>query len=266
MNTRFHNLLPVSLDFKMKFANVSITLLAFSALLGSTGCSNSSAVAHNEGEFRQDVSVGNQEDRGIGSPDETNEPQKSGKGQGLAQHTLVTKKEKEDAGDVRETSRNEAPIGDGQFSWPCWRGPNGNGISNETGLLREFPEAGPRILWRAKLGTGFSGLSVAGGRVYTLYGDGDRENVVCFDANTGRRIWKIDSDADFAQGRSFGPRSTPCVDNDRVYVVGASGMVFCLEAATGREVWSFNVYDKFKMQRFIHNEGLSCSPTIYGET
>ncbi len=94
--------------------------------------------------------------------------------------------------------------------WPHWRGPNRNGISDETGLIHEFPETGPKILWRKSLGTGFSGLTVAGGRVFTMFGEEGREKIVCFDADTGDEVWKVDSDADFAQGRSFGPRSTPC--------------------------------------------------------
>lgn len=77
-------------------------------------------------------------------------------------------------------------------------------------MIHEFPETGPKILWRKSLGTGFSGLTVAGGRVFTMFGEEGREKIVCFDADTGDEVWKVDSDADFAQGRSFGPRSTPC--------------------------------------------------------
>lgn len=151
----------------------------------------------------------------------------------------------------------------GKFDWPHWQGPDGNGISRETGLIHEFPADGPKVLWRAKLGAGFSGLSVAGGRVYTQFGENGREKIVCFDADTGRELWKVDSDADFAQGDSLGPRATPCVDGDRAFTVGALGMLSCLEALTGKTVWSFNLYDKFGMRP--HDEGLSCSPSIDGQ-
>jgi outer membrane protein assembly factor BamB len=151
----------------------------------------------------------------------------------------------------------------GKFDWPHWRGPNGNNHSSEVGLIHTFPESGPKILWRKPLGSGFSGLTVSGGRVFTLFGDSGRENIICFNANTGREIWKIDNDADFKEGRSFGPRSTPCVEGDKVYAVGASGKLHCLEAATGKTVWSFNIYEKYSMR--VHFEGLSCSPQIDGK-
>ncbi|MCH7727646.1 MAG: PQQ-like beta-propeller repeat protein, partial [Planctomycetes bacterium] len=153
----------------------------------------------------------------------------------------------------------------GTKRWPHWRGPNGNGISSETGLLHEFPASGPKILWRKTLGTGFSGLTVSGGRVFTMFGEDGREKIVCFNADTGREIWKIDNDADFDKGRSFGPRSTPCVEGNRVYTVGASGKLHCLEAGSGKTVWSFNIYDKFNMRRFFNEEGVCCSPLIDGK-
>lgn len=151
----------------------------------------------------------------------------------------------------------------GDFDWPRWRGPDGTGMSRETGLIHTFPSNGPRVLWRKTLGTGHSGLTIAGGRVFTLFGNGGREWVACFHANSGREIWKVDSDTDFARGRTFGPRSTPVVDGNRVYAVGASGRVHCLDIAAGKRVWSFNVYDKYGMRP--HEEGLSCSPLIDGE-
>lgn len=151
----------------------------------------------------------------------------------------------------------------GQFEWPQWRGPAGNDISSETGLITTFPDDGPKVVWRAALGSGFSGLSIAGGRLFTLFGSEGREYVACFDAATGEELWKVDSDVDFAQGRSFGPRAMPCVDGDRVYAVGASGQIFCLDVATGAKRWSFNIYEDFDMS--AHEEGLSPSPLVAGE-
>ncbi|MBT6496917.1 MAG: PQQ-like beta-propeller repeat protein [Planctomycetaceae bacterium] len=165
---------------------------------------------------------------------------------------------------TNDTGQDAKPAA-GKFDWPHWRGPSGNGISAETGLIHEFPESGPEILWRKTLGTGFSGLTVSGGRLFTMFGEEGREKLICFDAKTGREIWKIDSDADFAEGRSFGPRSTPCVDGNHVYAMGASGKLHCLESATGKPVWSFNIYDKFEMRRFFDEEGVSCSPLIDGK-
>ena len=76
------------------------------------------------------------------------------------------------------------------------------------------------------------------------------------------RFGRLESDQDFAQGRSFGPRSTPCVDGSYLYAVGASGKLHCLETNSGKSVWSFNIYEKYGMRP--HGEGLSCSPQIDG--
>ncbi len=151
----------------------------------------------------------------------------------------------------------------GKVEWATWLGPEGNGISRETGLITTFPEDGPKILWRAELGTGYSGLTVSDGRVFTLFGRQGREYVACFHAMTGEPLWKVDSDKDFADGRSPGPRSTPGVDGNRVYALGASGQLQCLETATGKPVWQFNVLEKFGLR--LHEEGLSPSPLVDGQ-
>ena len=66
--------------------------------------------------------------------------------------------------------------------WPQWLGPERNGISSETGLLKNWPEAGPQEVWRAPLGKGFSGISISRGRVYTMFANGDGEFVICLKA------------------------------------------------------------------------------------
>ncbi len=158
------------------------------------------------------------------------------------------------------TVATPGPIG--ETEWLSWRGPNANGTSDETGLLTAFPGGSPKEIWRVSLGTGFSGLTVGGGRLYTLFGDGDHEWVACFDAASGQEIWKVESDADFSQGRSYGPRATPCLDGGNLYSVGASGKILCLNAADGKTKWSLNIYEKYAMRP--HEEGLSPSPLIDG--
>lgn len=168
---------------------------------------------------------------------------------------------------IRRSAEGRSPNSSGKsFDWPCWRGPHADDTSRETNLIRRFPDDGPTVIWSKQLGTGFSGLSISGHRLFTMFGDGDREYAAGFNTQDGSELWKIDIDKDFARGRSFGPRATPYVDGNRVYFVGASGRVLCLTAATGKEVWSLNVYDKFEMRRFVHEEGLSPSPLVDGES
>ena len=147
--------------------------------------------------------------------------------------------------------------------WATWLGPDGTGISREQGLISTFPDDGPKILWRAKLGTGYSGIAVSRGRAFTLFGHEGREYAVCFDDAEGERIWRVDLDADFEEGRSPGPRSMPTVDGDRVYVLGASGQLQCLAVATGKTIWKLNVVEKLGVRK--HEEGFSPTPLIDGK-
>ena len=74
--------------------------------------------------------------------------------------------------------------------WPRWRGPDANGISKETGWLAQWPAGGPKQLWKAKVGIGFSSFSVSQGRVHTLGNAQDTDTVFCFDANAGTVAWR----------------------------------------------------------------------------
>jgi outer membrane protein assembly factor BamB len=123
--------------------------------------------------------------------------------------------------------------------WPCWRGPERNGISPETGLNWNWGEQGPAVLWRASLGKGFSAFAVADGRAYTLGNRDDVDTVFCLDAVTGKELWRH-SYACPLDPLSYegGPSATPAVDNGRVYTLSKSGHAFCLDARTGEVVWA----------------------------
>jgi outer membrane protein assembly factor BamB len=131
--------------------------------------------------------------------------------------------------------------------WPCWRGPRRDGISRETGLLKEWPRGGPRQLWRVPLSGGFSSVVVAEGRLFTQTKEKNQEVVVCLNAATGKDLWRYRYDCDYAAYPTFtgggmpssrtGPRATPAVDGDRVYTLGATGTLLCLEARTGKVIW-----------------------------
>lgn len=125
------------------------------------------------------------------------------------------------------------------LDWPRWRGPELNGHSKETGWLTEWPASGPTVVWKAAVGIGFSSMSVADGRCFTIGNRDDKDTVYCFDAATGKELWKhtysCPLQAKFYEG---GPGSTPTVDGDRVFTFSKTGETFCLEAATGKVVWS----------------------------
>jgi hypothetical protein len=131
--------------------------------------------------------------------------------------------------------------------WPQWRGPNRDGRSPERGLLKDWPSGGPRLMWRATgAGAGYSSFAVAGGRLFTLGARGDREYVIAYDVSSGKQVWATAHGRRFGNDRGDGPRSTPTVEGNRVYVFGASGDLSVLDAASGKIVWSVNVLEKFR--------------------
>jgi outer membrane protein assembly factor BamB len=154
--------------------------------------------------------------------------------------------------------------------WPQWRGPDRDGVSAETGLLTEWPEDGPKERWRAKCGVGFSGVSVAGGRVYTLVQDDDKEAVVCWDADPvgqAKELWRFSYPCQYTSDQGSGPRSTPTIDGDFVYTVGATGKLHCLKANTdkkdGELVWEKDLLAEFNAPNL--RWGISFSPLVEGD-
>src|ERR1044072_1246239 len=95
---------------------------------------------------------------------------------------------------------------------PQWRGPNRDGISKETGLLKQWPAEGPPLVWKASgAGGGYSTVSVADGRLYTMGLRGEREFIVAFDVATGKEVWATPHGRAFHNNRGDGPRGTPTV-------------------------------------------------------
>ena len=148
--------------------------------------------------------------------------------------------------------------------WFQWRGANRDGISQETGLLQEWPKLGPPLAWRANgVGNGYSSFSTSGGRLYTLGARGGIEYVIALDRASGKKVWETQNGQRYQNDRGDGPRSTPTVDGDRLYVLGGSGDLTCLENATGKKIWSLNIVQKFGGVNPYW--GYSESPLIVGD-
>jgi outer membrane protein assembly factor BamB len=148
--------------------------------------------------------------------------------------------------------------------WFQWRGANRDGISTETGLLQDWPKGGPREVWRsAGLGNGYSSFSTSGGRLYTLGARSSNEYVIAIDRASGKKAWETLNGRRYRNDRGDGPRSTPTVDGDRLYVLGGSGDLTSLDAATGKKIWSVNLVQKFGGVNPYW--GYSESPLIVGD-
>ena len=148
--------------------------------------------------------------------------------------------------------------------WFQWRGPNRDGKSGETGLLKTWPAQGPPAAWRTTgAGIGYSSFSASGGRIYTLGGRSQQELVIALDAGSGKRVWETPIGALFFNDRGNGPRGTPTIDGDRIYALGGSGDLVCLDAKTGKPVWSKNVLREFGGSNITW--GLSESPLIVND-
>ena len=121
--------------------------------------------------------------------------------------------------------------------WPGWRGPARDAISTESGLLQEWPAAGPPLAWKATgMGMGFSSLAVVGDRLYTI-GDRDgAQQVLALDRADGKVVWSAKIGDPWVDEYGGG-RATPTVDGELLYAIGTGGNLVCLETATGKERW-----------------------------
>jgi outer membrane protein assembly factor BamB len=157
------------------------------------------------------------------------------------------------------TVSNRAPD-----DWPQWRGPNRDGRSGETGLLKAWPQGGPPLAWSAKgAGEGYSSFAVSQGRIYTLGARDEAEFVMAFDAASGKKLWERQHGRRFSNDRGDGPRATPSIEGDRVYAFGASGDLSVLNAATGEPFWSINLLKQFSGSNI--QWGLSESPLVLND-
>ena len=147
------------------------------------------------------------------------------------------------------------------FDWPQWRGPDGNGISYETGWNPDAIEGSPWLAWQASIGIGYSSVSVADGRVFALGNEGNRDTVYCFEMESGEQLWSHSYSC--AKGQYPGPRATPTIEGDRVYTLSREGHLFCFAAATGRVIWQIHLNDDFRIRS--PGWGFASSPVVYGD-
>lgn len=153
--------------------------------------------------------------------------------------------------------------------WPQWRGPDRNGISSETGLLKSWPKDGPPLRWKiANAGSGYAAPSVLGDHIYMLGNDGlENEFVAAYSVADGHRAWtaKLGNVGNPKQNPSFpAARSTPTVENDTLYALSSDGDIAAVDRATGKVRWQKNARTEFggKPGEWAYSE----SPLVDGDT
>jgi outer membrane protein assembly factor BamB len=141
-----------------------------------------------------------------------------------------------------DTPSGGEPLVAGDSDWIGFRGPLRDGAVHGVEFASNWDKSPPKRLWKRRVGPGWSSLVVVGDRLFTQEQRGEKEAVVCFDANTGKPVWGHEDPGRFDEAMGgVGPRATPTFDDGRLYSLGATGILNCLDAATGELQWSQDV-------------------------
>ena len=155
----------------------------------------------------------------------------------------------------------------GAADWPQFRGPQRDGISKETGLLKEWPKEGPPLAWKVKeLGGGYSAPSIVGGRIFGMSYRGGDEVIWALDEKDGKEQWATRLGAAYRQKMpqgSEGPACTPTIDGDLAYALGIGGDLVCVKTADGKEVWRKSLTGDFRAE--VQTWGYRESPLVDGD-
>jgi outer membrane protein assembly factor BamB len=148
--------------------------------------------------------------------------------------------------------------------WPQWRGPNRDGIWREKGIVQKFDSPQLPIRWRVKIASGYSGPTVADGRVYVtdrLTDPIQLERVHCFDAMTGGSIWSHSYECRYERvDYRDGPRASVTINNNLAYSLGTMGYLFCFNAAKGGVLWSKDLKTEYRIR--MPNWGIAAAPLV----
>lgn len=160
---------------------------------------------------------------------------------------------------------HESKIRDGGSDWPCFLGPTSNSVSTEKGILTKWPKTGLKVAWEIEMGEGYAPPAIAKGKLYHFDRYGDKARLTCRDTSNGSLVWKYEYPTKYRDhyGYNNGPRCSPVVDDGRVYIHGADGVLACVNAADGKELWKVETAAKFNVyQNFF---GVGSCPVVEGD-
>jgi outer membrane protein assembly factor BamB len=150
--------------------------------------------------------------------------------------------------------------------WPQWRGPHRDGVWHGTGIIDKFPDTGIKIKWRAPVAAGYSGPTVADGRVYVtdrITSPKEMERIHCFNWRSGEALWTFEYPCTYKIQFPLGPRASVLVDDGRAYSLGAMGSFYCFHAASGKVLWHKDLSGEYKIE--MPAWGIASSPIVEGD-
>ncbi|HTU18434.1 MAG TPA: PQQ-binding-like beta-propeller repeat protein [Gemmataceae bacterium] len=149
--------------------------------------------------------------------------------------------------------------------WPRFLGPTGDSISTEKGILSPWPKQGPPIVWQKELAEGYGMPVISRGRIFIFDRVRDRARLRCCNSETGEQLWTFDYPTDYQDlyGYSGGPRCSPVVDGDRVYIYGVEGELHCLRVLDGKRVWKIDTIADFNVRQNFF--GVGSTPVVEGD-
>ena len=162
---------------------------------------------------------------------------------------------------VALTAQEATPSSD--QSWPRFLGPNQDGKSNQKNILKDWSDGKLKLLWQHETGKGYGIGSAAEGKFFHFGLYDDKMQLTCLDCDSGKTVWKFDYDSNYKDlyGYDNGPRASPVIDGNHVYVYGVAGWLHCLNKQNGKLVWKKNLNQQFGViQNFF---GVASSPTIF---
>jgi outer membrane protein assembly factor BamB len=149
--------------------------------------------------------------------------------------------------------------------WPTFLGPDRNSVSREEGLHLAWSKSRPSIVWQVPLGTSYSAPSISRGRLFHFDRHGQENRLTCRNAETGEKLWTYDYSTDYTDmlGYNDGPRCSPVVDGNRVYIVGAEGELHCVRASDGEPFWRIDTFAEFGIVKNFF--GVGSTPLVWGD-
>ncbi|MEM6799611.1 MAG: PQQ-binding-like beta-propeller repeat protein [Planctomycetota bacterium] len=167
------------------------------------------------------------------------------------------------AGSMVLAEETTAPTAHQGADWPDFLGPDRQSKSPETGLLPEWPDGGPPVVWQAELGVGYTAPAISGGRLLHYGRHGDTTRLTCRDAKTGAELWRTAHATAYRDmlGYNNGPRSSPVIDGDRAYTISAEGLLRCVRLADGESVWEVDTSQTYGVVKNFF--GVGSTPLVW---